>query len=243
METNGEAVKKPVVSEQPFLLKPEPSAQDRALEIMRKPFAPNQISKMCRPTSRDNKPGNCSKCGGWHKLPAIQLSYVGHAALTDRLLEADPKWTWEPLAYAPNGAPLLDGDGGMWIKLTVAGVTRLGYGDAQGKTGGDAMKERIGDALRNAAMRFGAALELWHKGDLHVPTEEVVPDEEVIASLPEERYVQLLDMIKGSNGVDELKNMYFAANKEAAAAKDAKAQTEFAKAKNARYREIANASR
>ncbi len=26
----------------------------------------------------------------------------------------------------------------------------------------------IGDALRNAAMRFGAALDLWHKGDLHV---------------------------------------------------------------------------
>jgi hypothetical protein len=30
------------------------------------------------------------------------------------------------------------------------------------------MKERIGDALRNAAMRFGAALDLWHKGDLHL---------------------------------------------------------------------------
>jgi hypothetical protein len=29
------------------------------------------------------------------------------------------------------------------------------------------MKERIGDALRNAGMRFGAALDLWHKGDLH----------------------------------------------------------------------------
>ncbi|MGN6537673.1 MAG: hypothetical protein ACTHKQ_18330, partial [Mesorhizobium sp.] len=28
-------------------------------------------------------------------------------------------------------------------------------------------KVRIGDALRNAAMRFGAALDLWHKGDLH----------------------------------------------------------------------------
>jgi hypothetical protein len=25
----------------------------------------------------------------------------------------------------------------------------------------------IGDALRNAAMRFGAALDLWHKGQLH----------------------------------------------------------------------------
>jgi hypothetical protein len=34
------------------------------------------------------------------------------------------------------------------------------------------MKEMIGDALRNAAMRFGAALDLWHKGDLHADDEE-----------------------------------------------------------------------
>jgi hypothetical protein len=47
-------------------------------------------------------------------------------------------------------------------------VSRLGYGDAQGKTGPNATKERIGDALRNAAMRFGAALDLWHKGILHM---------------------------------------------------------------------------
>jgi hypothetical protein len=148
--------------------------QDKALQLMRKPFADNQISILCKPTKKDNPPGRCNACGGWHKLPAVQLSYVGHAALTDRLLEADPHWTWEPLAYAPNGTPLIDADGGMWIRLTVAGVTRLGYGDAQGKMGGDAMKERIGDALRNAAMRFGAALELWHKGgDLHAEEKNV----------------------------------------------------------------------
>ena len=46
-------------------------------------------------------------------------------------------------------------------------MTRLGYGDSQGKTGGNAVKEAIGDALRNAGMRFGIALELWHKGDLY----------------------------------------------------------------------------
>lgn len=34
------------------------------------------------------------------------------------------------------------------------------------------MKERIGDALRNAAMRFGAALDLWHKGDLHIDDDD-----------------------------------------------------------------------
>jgi hypothetical protein len=66
-----------------------------------------------------------------------------------------------------DGSPAFDQAGGLWIKLTVCGQTRLGYGHADGKRGGDAIKEVIGDALRNAAMRFGAALDLWHKGDLH----------------------------------------------------------------------------
>lgn len=137
------------------------------LALLRKEFPPNQISKLPKPKSKDSPKGYCAECGGWHGLPAVHLDYVGHAALTDRLLDADSSWSWEPLAFDDKGLPALDGNGGMWIKLTVCGVTRLGYGDAQGKTGGDAMKERIGDALRNAAMRFGAALDLWHKGDLH----------------------------------------------------------------------------
>jgi hypothetical protein len=145
------------------------------LALMRKPFEPHQISEMCRSTKKDNPKGKCPKCNGYHGLPAIQLTYVGHAALTDRLLEADPAWSWEPLALDANGLPAIDRDGGLWIKLTVCGVTRLGYGDAQGKTGGDAMKERIGDALRNAAMRFGAALDLWHKGVLHLEAEDDTP--------------------------------------------------------------------
>jgi len=114
----------------------------------------------------------CELCGAWHHPNVIHLDYVGHAALTDRLLDCDPMWSWEPLATGQDGLPVLDKDGGMWIKLTVCGVMRLGYGDAPGKSGGDAMKERIGDALRNAAMRFGVALDLWHKGDLHVDEEK-----------------------------------------------------------------------
>lgn len=103
------------------------------------------------------------------KLPkaGVQLDYVGHAAVTDRLLQADPAWSWEPLAYTEQGLPLED-KGGLWIKLTVCGVTRLGYGD------GPDPKQRIGDAIRNAAMRFGVALDLWAKEDLqamHVETD------------------------------------------------------------------------
>jgi hypothetical protein len=142
------------------------------LDLLRDPFPENQINLLPRPYKKDSPKGKCQECGGFHGLPAVHLKFVGHAALTDRLLNCDPAWNWEPLALDDKGYPVIDNNGGMWIKLTVCGVTRLGYGDAQGKTGGDAMKERIGDALRNAAMRFGAALDLWHKGDLHVDEEE-----------------------------------------------------------------------
>jgi hypothetical protein len=88
------------------------------------------------------------------------LDYVGHAAVTDRLLEVDPQWNWEPFAVDEYGLPKLDAKGNLWIKLTVLGVTRPGVGD------GPNMKELVSDALRNAAMRFGVALDLWSKEEL-----------------------------------------------------------------------------
>ena len=160
---------------------------ETGLALLRKPFPPNLISKLPKPTAKrdvmDGLPkAMCAVCGTYHATSkVIHLDYVGHAALTDRLLDADPMWTWEPLAMSPEGLPVMDNFGGMWIKLTVCGVTRLGYGDAQGKEGGNAIKEAIGDALRNAAMRFGAALELWHKGDLHAP--EPLPEDEIATML------------------------------------------------------------
>lgn len=90
----------------------------------------------------------------------VMLDYVGHAAVTDRLLAVDPDWTWEPMAVDQFGSPQCDRDGNLWIRLTVCGVTRLGVGD------GKNMKERVGDAIRNAAMRFGVALDLWAKENL-----------------------------------------------------------------------------
>lgn len=91
----------------------------------------------------------------------VMLDYVGHAAVTDRLLTVDPEWAWDFALHRADGTPVLnDGDGNLWIKLTVCGVTRLGVGD------GKNAKERIGDAIRNAAMRFGVALDLWAKENL-----------------------------------------------------------------------------
>lgn len=119
------------------------------LEKLREPFPPSQIGKLPK--------------GG------ITLDFVGHGYLTMRLLDVDPLWEWEPFALGPDGLPLLDECGGLWIRLTICGKTRIGYGDAGGKKGPNAVKEAIGDALRNAGMRFGLALDLWAKGDPDAP--------------------------------------------------------------------------
>lgn len=109
---------------------------EKATEL-RRPFPPESVGKLPK--------------GG------VMLDYVGHAAVTDRLLSVDPEWSWEPLALTPEGLPALDRAGNLWIKLTICGITRIGVGD------GKSAKECIGDAIRNAAMRFGVALDLWAK--------------------------------------------------------------------------------
>lgn len=133
---------------------------DEQWKALTKPFPPGTVGKLPKPYKKDSPKAQCRECGGYHGLPAVHLDYVGHAAVTDRLLSTDREWTWEPLGLDQNGLPALDRDGNLWIKLTVAGVTRIGVGD------GASMKERIGDALRNAAMRFGVALDLWSKEEL-----------------------------------------------------------------------------
>ncbi|MFD7995551.1 hypothetical protein [Streptomyces mexicanus] len=153
--------------------------QAAGLAKLRENFPPEQIQKLPRlrcPQCRDSRTkvcenprhakAECKECGNYVSVWHLHLDYVGHAELTNRLLEADPLWTWEPLAYDQRGLPQFDENGGLWIRLTVCGHTRLGYGDSQGKKGPNAVKEAIGDALRNAAMRFGAALDLWAKSDL-----------------------------------------------------------------------------
>ena len=171
---------------------------------MRTKFEDHLVNELPKPTKQqtdevkaDFKKGvRCTICGGWHHPKVVHLKYVGHAALTDRMLDVDPSWHWEPLALGSNGLPVLDSDGGMWIRLTICGITRLGYGDAQGKTGGDAMKERIGDALRNAAMRFGAALDLWHKGDLHGDGVADEEKQEAVELITQDQVTVLSDLIK-----------------------------------------------
>lgn len=151
--------------------------QASGLRKLREPFPRAQINPLpkitCGKCSKspmkecdNHRKGKCRECDNWITSAHMHLDYVGHAELTNRLLDADPLWDWEPLALDDAGLPKFDGFGGLWIRLTVCGHSRLGYGDSQGKSGPNAVKEAIGDALRNAAMRFGAALDLWAKSDL-----------------------------------------------------------------------------
>ena len=103
------------------------------------------------------------KNGNWQDL---FLDYVGHADLTKILIAIDPEWNWKPLEVR-DGAPVINITGGiatMWIELTVLGKTIIGVGSCKADKD-DAAKELIGDALRNAAMRFGIAINLWSKSD------------------------------------------------------------------------------
>lgn len=125
---------------------------------LRAAFPANQVGQLPQPYKKDATKGKCDECGKWHGLPAMHLDFVGHGAVTHRLLEVDPFWTWEPFAVDAAGLPALDKHGNLWIRLTVLGVTRIGVGD------GATMKVLIGDAIRNAAMRFGVALDLWMRG-------------------------------------------------------------------------------
>jgi hypothetical protein len=139
------------------------------LSKLREPFPADQIHKLPKPLRRDAEKGYCRECNSNHGLPALHLDYVGHAEVTARLLDVDPLWNWEPAAVGADGLPALSRDSqgrvvGMWIRLTIAGVTRLGYGSVDPGVG-DAEKQLIGDAIRNAAMRFGVALDLWSKSE------------------------------------------------------------------------------
>lgn len=151
---------------------------------LRAPFPPEAIGKRPQPTCRacgeapsrvcqQHSKAKCADCGQFMTTAHIHLDYIGHADVTDRFLSVDPDWDWEPMGLDERGLPALDANGGLWIRLTIAGRPRLGYGDAQGKKGPNAVKEAIGDALRNAGMRFGVGLEMWMKGDRETARHQV----------------------------------------------------------------------
>lgn len=174
------------------------------------PFPQDQVELLPKPIKRDSPKGQCTRpdrngitCGGYHGLPAIHLHYVGHAGVTMRLNSVDPTWDWEPLnrlvdpemlklaitsgnpemlrTYLRSCPPQIV-QGTLWIRLKVLGIWRIAFGDADGKSGASAVKEIIGDAIRNGAMRFGVGTYLWSKSDaaiaLAMREEGATPDGE-----------------------------------------------------------------
>ena len=97
------------------------------------------------------------------------LSYMGHAEVTLALLDVDPAWAWEPVAFDDEtGGPMIHKQGNrlvMWGWLAVAGHRRLCVGTCEERKG-DPEKELIGDLLRNGAMRFGIGTKLWSKAEV-----------------------------------------------------------------------------
>jgi hypothetical protein len=169
------------------------------LAALRVPFEKEQIGKLpkivcgkCsdRKTQCDqHKKTTCKTCGAYIGKH-MHIDFVGHAHVTERLLNVDPTWSWEPMAFSGNGLPLLDEKGGLWIRLTIAGVTRIGYGDGSGP---EAVKIAISDAIKNAAMRFGVALDLWKKE----PVDPVAdpPERQVARKAPADRAAELRGQI------------------------------------------------
>jgi hypothetical protein len=101
------------------------------------------------------------------KLPkgGQQLSFVGHADVTKMLIEVDPCWTWEPVAFDADGLPAYRVENGMahmagW--MTIHGVRRLGIGSCLPNKP-DLLKELASDLIRNCGMRYGFCLSLWTK--------------------------------------------------------------------------------
>lgn len=155
---------------------------------LRKPFEEEQIGLLPRVTCPDcsspkkrceNKnhvKKRCPECKAMVSPKHIHIDFVGHANVTKRLLEVDPLWEWEPFSLDENGLPLVDTDNfgnpiGMWIRLTVCGHTRPGYGSVPSNQH-DAIKVLIGDAIRNAAQRFGVAIDQWVTGEREIPESE-----------------------------------------------------------------------
>ena len=179
------------------------TGKERWTTLLRKAFPDDQVDyrpapwcKACldhpdRCCSRHEK-ADCPNCDQFVTTAHNCLPYVGHANVTERLLDVDPRWSWEP-AYRlvdqdqmlaaiatgnpdivrlviSNSPPQFDQHGGMWMNVTVHDdtgqpVSRLAYGDAGRRSGPNAIKEVIGDGVRNGAMRAGVGLDMWSKAD------------------------------------------------------------------------------
>ena len=108
------------------------TGENSKLELLRRPFPPKLIER---------KPGQGDR------------RFVSHGHVTDRLIAADPDWTWKPERMFDFAHP----EGNCWIEgwMEVGGVRRWEYGHGKNPM------EAASHFIRRAAMRFGVGLDLW----------------------------------------------------------------------------------
>lgn len=148
---------------------------------------PETIAVLPKPTRKDNQKGQCKVCGGWHGLPAVHLSYMGHAEVTLALISIDPGYTYGWVTDERGSMLVKERSGHLVLEgwLTVHGKTLPGVGTCSaGDGGGEPEKVLIGDLLRNCAMRFGIGTSLWSKADgLSAQVEEPAAEPDPVETL------------------------------------------------------------
>ena len=207
---------------------------EKMSNALRAPFAPEFVGQLPRISCAvckkapskvcpSHKKIECKVCGNFITSAHLHLPFVGHADVTNRLLLVDPEWTYEPMTVDEFGRPgvsrSLNGQHALWIRMTVGGVTRLGVGLVPVDSD-DIEKQLISDAIRNAAMRFGVALDLWSKaGRLESapttasensvePSVDVAPKvQSAVAPISGETTVSKTDVVSYSPIVGELEPM------------------------------------
>ena len=121
-------------------------------------MTPDQVAALSVPF-----PADVIKQKGGAKFKA---NYVDHGHVTERLLEVDPEWSWEPLGVTDDGLPAIqyvNERACLWGRMTVCGVTRIEVGVVDAHKD-EVLKEAVSDFIKRGAMRFGVALHLW-KGE------------------------------------------------------------------------------
>jgi hypothetical protein len=133
------------------------------------------------------------------KLPkgGITLDFVGHADITRILIEIDPHWSIEPVAYDEAGLPAAKKIGNMiqaGFRMTLLGQTRYCVGSVEERKS-DIGKELVSDAIRNGAMRFGISLSLWTKAEWEDlgATPAVTPAPRKVKAVTETKVTKPLD--------------------------------------------------
>lgn len=131
-----------------------PARQVSLRPVITCPQCDRGVRCQAHPTER------CGECGLDITTAHDHVQYVGQAQVRARLDEVDAEWSWEPMATTPEGLPIVDAHGGLWIRLTVCGVTRIGYG-APERGRGPSVTEAINRAIRFTARdEFGVGLYL-----------------------------------------------------------------------------------